>query len=68
MSFTEANQTWDQPLDGKTRLQGDGQGAFGTARDQLIGGIDDGTKNIFDIQKIALPFFGQQQGAIATPE
>ncbi len=68
VTLAEFDQPGHQPLDGKARLQADGERPFGTARQQLVGRFRNGGKDILDIEKIALPLLGQQQGAILAAE
>ncbi|MNH21113.1 hypothetical protein D3C79_809100 [compost metagenome] len=64
MAFAELHQPGHQPLDGKARLQADGERALGAAGQQLVGRLGDGGEDVLDVEEVTLPLLGQQQGAV----
>ncbi|MNF78377.1 hypothetical protein D3C85_1064650 [compost metagenome] len=68
VALAELHQPGHQPLDGETRLQGDGERPLGAAGQQLVGGLGDGGEDVLDVEEVALPLLGQQQGAVLATE
>ena len=59
MELTELHQSGYQPLNGKTRLHGHCQRAFGTAGNQPFRRLTDRTEDGTDVLVISLAFLGQ---------